>query len=43
VTPKYSVAAAPAFVGRDLGASDWVTIDQDRTDQFATWTGDPAG
>jgi acyl dehydratase len=40
MTPNYSVATAPAFVGRDLGVSDWVTIDQDRIDQFATCTGD---
>ena len=27
-------------VGRDLGASDWVTIEQDRIDLFAEATGD---
>ena len=27
-------------VGRDLGASDWITIEQDRIDQFAEATGD---
>jgi hypothetical protein len=25
----YSLATAPAFVGRDLGVSDWVAVDQD--------------
>jgi acyl dehydratase len=29
-----------AGVGRDLGASEWVTIDQDRIDRFAAATGD---
>ncbi len=27
-------------VGRDLGASEWITIDQGRIDQFAEATGD---
>jgi acyl dehydratase len=27
-------------VGRDLGASEWITIEQDRIDQFAEATGD---
>src|ERR1700739_1800482 len=39
-TRQYSLATAPAFVGRDLGVSDWVTVDQDRIDQFAVCTGD---
>ena len=37
---QYSMATAPQFVGRDFGASSWVTIDQDRIDQFADCTGD---
>src|SRR5262245_29506296 len=36
----YSMATAPQFVGRELGASDWVTVDQDRIDAFAACTGD---
>ena len=40
MTSQYSLATAPAFVGRDLGVSDWVTVDQDRIDQFAACTGD---
>jgi acyl dehydratase len=40
MTPYYSLATAPAFVGRDLGVSDWVAVDQDRIDQFAACTGD---
>jgi acyl dehydratase len=37
---QYSLATAPAFVGRDLGVSEWVIVDQDRIDQFAACTGD---
>ena len=36
----YSMATAPQFVRRELGASDWVTVDQDRIDAFAACTGD---
>lgn len=35
-----SVAAVQAAVGRDLGATDWLTVDQDRIDRFAEATGD---
>jgi acyl dehydratase len=38
--PHYTMTTAPQFVGRELGASDWVTVDQDRIDQFAACTGD---
>ena len=38
--PVYTMATAPDFAGRELGASDWVTVDQPRIDQFATCTGD---
>ena len=34
------MATAPQFVGRDLGASEWVAVDQDRIDAFAACTGD---
>jgi len=37
---NYSMATAPNFVGRELGVSDWVTVDQDRINQFANCTGD---
>jgi acyl dehydratase len=37
---QYSMATAPQFVGCQLGASSWVTVDQDRIDQFASCTGD---
>src|SRR5262249_45105555 len=39
-TEQYSMASAQAFVGRELGASEWVTVDQQRIDAFAACTGD---
>ena len=36
----YTMATAPRFVGRELGATEWVTVGQDRIDQFAACTGD---
>jgi acyl dehydratase len=38
--PQYRMATAGEFVGRELGASDWVAVDQDRIDAFAACTGD---
>jgi acyl dehydratase len=38
--PNYSMATVPQFVGRPLGLSEWVTVDQNCIDQFATCTGD---
>ncbi len=38
--PQYSMATAPQFVGRELGTSGWVAVDQDRIDRFAACTGD---
>jgi acyl dehydratase len=37
---EYSVATIDEFVGRELGLSDWVVIDQARIDAFAACTGD---
>src|SRR5205085_11990246 len=37
---QYSMASAPQFVGRELGASGWIIVDQDRIDAFAACTGD---
>jgi acyl dehydratase len=37
---QYCMATAPQFVGRELGASDWVAVVQDRIDAFAACTGD---
>jgi acyl dehydratase len=39
-TAQYSMANAAQFAGRELGASEWVTLDQDRVDAFAACTGD---
>jgi acyl dehydratase len=36
----YSMPSAPQFAGLELGHSDWVTVDQDRINQFAACTGD---
>lgn len=38
--PNYSMATAADFVGRELGTSSWVVVDQSRIDQFANCTGD---
>jgi acyl dehydratase len=38
--PDYTMTTARHFVGRELGVSDWVTVDQERIDQFAACTGD---
>jgi acyl dehydratase len=38
--PGYSIATVPQFVGRALGISDWVAVDQDCIDRFAACTGD---
>jgi acyl dehydratase len=38
--PDYSMATAPQFVGRELGVSEWVEVDQHRIDQFADCTRD---
>src|SRR5262245_20055086 len=36
----YTMSTVSEFVGRELGISDWITIDQDRIGQFADCTGD---
>jgi len=36
----YTMTTAPQFVGRELGATEWVTVTQERIDQFAACTGD---
>jgi acyl dehydratase len=37
---EYSMAALEDFVGRELGVSNWVVVDQARIDAFAQCTGD---
>jgi acyl dehydratase len=39
-TLEYTMTTLPRFVGRDLGVSDWVMVEQDRIDAFAACTGD---
>ena len=38
--PTYTMATAAQFIGRELGVSDWITVDQARIDEFAACTGD---
>ncbi|SEM95182.1 Acyl dehydratase [Pseudomonas sp. ok272] len=38
--PFVPVAALKDYVGKELGRSDWLTIDQDRINLFAEATGD---
>ncbi|AVK06846.1 MULTISPECIES: MaoC family dehydratase [Pseudomonas aeruginosa group] len=38
--PFVPVATLKDYVGKDLGHSEWLTIDQERVDQFAECTGD---
>jgi acyl dehydratase len=39
-TTQLSVATLPQWVGKELGVSQWVTIDQLRINEFARCTGD---
>ena len=36
----YSVSTISQFVGQELGVTEWMTIDQERIDGFADFTGD---
>jgi acyl dehydratase len=36
----YTLASVNEFIGRELGVSDWITVDQERINQFADCTGD---
>ena len=37
---EFTIAEMSEHIGRELGVSDWVTIDQSRIDNFADCTGD---
>jgi acyl dehydratase len=37
---EFTIAEMSEYIGRELGVSDWVTIDQARIDTFADCTGD---
>src|SRR2546429_6289177 len=39
-TPGYNLDTIEQFVGKELGVSDWITVGQDRINQFADATGD---
>jgi acyl dehydratase len=38
--PAYNMTTVTAHVGRELGVSNWVLVDQARIDQFGACTGD---
>ncbi|TLX58075.1 MaoC family dehydratase [Stutzerimonas nosocomialis] len=38
--PQVPVTELKDYIGKDLGRSEWLTIDQDRIDRFADCTGD---
>jgi acyl dehydratase len=40
VVPEVTVANISEFAGRELGVSDWLTVDQARINQFAECSGD---
>ena len=37
---RYDVSTLEQFVGQELGVSDWLTVDQERINEFADCTGD---
>ena len=37
---QFSMVTIPRWIGRELGTSDWVAVDQERIDRFADCTGD---
>lgn len=39
-TTRYSMDTLPQWIGKELGASPWIKIDQPRIDEFAHCTGD---
>jgi acyl dehydratase len=39
-TEGFTLATIGDFVGRELGVSDWITVDQERINEFADCTGD---
>jgi len=38
--PGYRMSTLAQFTGREIGVSDWTTVDQHRIDEFADCTGD---
>ncbi len=39
-TDAYSLSTMKQYVGQELGVSEWLTVDQERINQFADCTGD---
>jgi acyl dehydratase len=37
---RYDISTLEQFVGQELGVSDWLTVDQERINEFADCTGD---
>ena len=37
---RYDINTLEQFVGQELGVSDWLTVDQERINEFANCTGD---
>ena len=37
---RYDISTLDQFVGQELGVSDWLTVDQERINEFADCTGD---
>ncbi len=40
---RYDVSSLEQFIGQELGVSDWLTVDQERINEFADCTGDHNG
>jgi acyl dehydratase len=40
VVPNFTLSELHQYVGKELGVSNWVTVDQARIDQFAECSGD---
>jgi acyl dehydratase len=38
--PEFTLSDLPRYVGKELGVSSWVTVDQSRIEQFAECSGD---
>lgn len=38
--PQVPIEQLKDYIGKELGHSDWLTVDQERVDRFADCTGD---
>jgi Acyl dehydratase len=38
--PQVPIEQLKDYIGKELGHSDWLTVDQERVDRFADYTGD---